>query len=81
MNFLKVKPNAKEIDEKGFVFIGNDKKPYWCRMYCGNPWFMYWNNGWVTLKQVTQMEVWDAYFEHISDEDAEKYHRINEANY
>lgn len=21
------------LDEKGFVFIGDDGKPYWCRMY------------------------------------------------
>lgn len=67
----------EQLDEKGFVFIDGNSRPYWCRMYYNEPWFMYWHEGnksWVTLRKVTQTEVWQANEMAISDELAEIYH-------
>jgi len=78
--------NRKQLDEefelailndKGFVFIDIDSKPYWCRMYDNAPWFLYWNEGqksWVTLRKVNQTEIWQAYQRVIPKEQAEMYH-------
>ncbi len=50
----------KPLNEKGFVFIGGDGRPYMCAMWGDNPWLFYWHaeNHWVTMKQVTQTEIW-----------------------
>lgn len=52
----------EELDEKGFVFLDHLSRPFWCRMYGDEPWFMYWhaNQCWVTLRKCTQTEVWNA---------------------
>jgi len=71
----------EELDEKGFVFIGNDNRPYWCCMYYDSPWFMYWNDGqksWVTKRKVNQTQIWVAMERKIPDEQAEIYHRQHE---
>ena len=71
----------EKLDEKGFVFIDKNNRPYWCRMYFDTPWFMYWNDGekaWVTLRQVTQTEVWAAHEMAIPDYQAELYHKQHE---
>ena len=68
-----------ELDEKGFVFIVNNR-PYWCRMYGGNPWFMYWHDGqksWVTLRRVNQTEIWMANENAISEDLAQIYHDMH----
>jgi hypothetical protein len=71
----------EQLDEKGFVFIDENNRPFWCRMYGGRPWFMRWHEGqksWVTLKPVNQMDVWMAHEKKISDEQAELYHKKHE---
>lgn len=57
------------LDEKGFLFIGNDKRYYWCRMMGDCPWFLYRHpdGQWVTLKAVGQMDVWAAKQQEIKD--------------
>ena len=68
----------EKLDEKGFVFIDGNSRPYWCRLWGGVPWFMYWNDSqksWVTLREVNQTEVWAANEMAISDEMAEIYHK------
>lgn len=68
----------KELDEKGFVFIGKNGKPYLCRMYYDHPWFMFWNDGestWVTLKEVNQNEIWQARETMMPQEEADLYHK------
>lgn len=65
------------LDEKGFVFIDHKNRPYWCRMYFDEPWIMYWHEGqksWVTLRTVTQSEIWKFNSMAISDEQTEIYH-------
>lgn len=49
-----------KLDEKGFVFLDDDSRPYRCCMYCGTPWLFYWHPDkvWVTLKPVTQTDIW-----------------------
>ncbi len=50
-----------ELNEKGFVFIDDRNRPYWCRLYGNHPWIMYWHEAqksWVTYKKVTQLEIW-----------------------
>ncbi len=70
------------LDEKGFVFIGNDEKPYRCRIYCDEAWIMYWHEGnkaWVTLKKVNQSEIWGATEKKIPDEQAQIYHNLHKS--
>lgn len=70
----------EKLDEKGFVFIDNNNRPYWCRLYYGSPWFMYWHDAqksWVTLKKVTELDVAFANGHKISEEMAEHYHKLH----
>lgn len=70
----------EKLDEKGFVFIDGNSRPYWCRMYGDAPWFMYWHEAqksWVTYRQVNQAEVWQAHQMAIPDEHAEMYHKLH----
>jgi hypothetical protein len=68
------------LDEKGFVFIDDSSRPYWCRMWGGHPWFFYWNEGpkgWVSLRVVSQSDIWLAQQKQISDEQAQLYHDLH----
>ena len=69
------------LDEKGFVFIDENNRPYWCRMYYDNPWWMYWHENqksWVTYRKVTQGEVFACSQMKISEDLAEIYHKQHE---
>jgi hypothetical protein len=69
--------DLQELDEKGFVFLDDANRPYWCRMYHGNPWIMSWHEDeghWVTYRQVTQTEIW-SFPHNLTDEQQEIYHR------
>lgn len=51
----------KELDEKGFVFLDANYRPYKCAMWGDQPWLFYWNEGqkcWTSLRRVTQMDIW-----------------------
>ena len=66
------------LDEKGFVFLDGNNRPYWCRMYGGNPWYMYWHEGqksWVTLRRVNGSEVMIAHVKALPEYMAEIYHK------
>ena len=66
-----------ELNEKGFVFMDDRNHPYWCRLYHGNPWFMYWHENqksWITYRQATQTDIFQTFQMKISDELAEIYH-------
>jgi len=67
------------LDETGFVFQGVDGKIYLCRLWGNEPWFFYWsvNHIWVSLKRVSQMEIWGAYKRKLSDEAALPYQQRN----
>jgi hypothetical protein len=71
-----------KLGEKGFVFRGDDGKPYWCRMQGDAPWFFFWNadNQWVSLKPVNQMQVWMAFNHVMPDEEAQVYHDLAGSN-
>jgi len=72
----------KKLDEKGFVFLDANKKPYWVAIRCGNPMLAYWNNdGWVNLRQINQTQIWQYYQYVISEEEAEIYHKKYLANH
>ncbi len=71
----------EKLDEKGFVFIDDNNKPYWCRMWGDEPWFMYWHEGqksWVSLRKVSQQEIWFAHALKIPDDQAQVYHDQHE---
>lgn len=49
------------LDEKGFFFLCKNGKVWWCRIYLGAPWALYWaGNGWVTGKKLNQTDIWEA---------------------
>lgn len=52
---------AKELDEKGFVFVGKDGNAYRCCMWGSQPWLFRWRDGdkrFESLRPLTQMDVW-----------------------
>ncbi|MVM34252.1 hypothetical protein GO755_29750 [Spirosoma sp. HMF4905] len=77
------KTDNRFLDEKGFVFLDAEKKPYWIRMWGGEPWLFYWHadNRWVSLRRTNQNEIWQASQARLSDEKAEVYHTLNASNH
>jgi hypothetical protein len=65
----------RENEEIDFVFIDDAKRPYRVMMYCGTPWLFYWHpdNKWVTLREVTQSEIWDFGQNKLDPEQASLY--------
>ena len=60
----------EQLGEKGFVFLDSQSVPFLCRMWGGNAWLFYWHpdNHWVSLRKVTQLEVWNMPLPLSSDE-------------
>jgi hypothetical protein len=66
------------LDEKGFVFIDDLNRPYWVAMWCDKAMIFYWHEAqksWVTLREATQIDVWEMEQKKISEEYAEIYHK------
>jgi len=72
--------DAPDLDEKGFVFIDKQQRPFWCCMLGGDPWFCYWHveDKWVTLRRVEMGDVAVARTTAIPEEQAEIYHRLHQ---
>lgn len=64
------------LDEKGFVFLGGQGRPYWCRLWDGAPWLFYWHpdDHWVSLRPTTQAEIWQ-FPRNLKQEWQDLYHR------
>lgn len=75
---MKTGKMFEQLNEKGFVFLDSKNDPYFCRMWGGSAWLFYWhsNNCWVSLREVSQMEVWNMPSPLDSDE-ANMYHDKN----
>lgn len=73
-----MKETLEKLDEKGFVFIGNDQKPYWCRTYDKEAWLLWWHpdKKWVTKRKVSQSEVWLFNEGALPNEEAQLYHNL-----
>lgn len=71
----------EKLDEKGFIFLNTNDRPFKCCMYFNNPWLFYWHpdNKWVTLRQVTQDEIFKLP-RNLSKEHQEVYNKISEGN-
>ncbi|KKL22216.1 hypothetical protein LCGC14_2437680 [marine sediment metagenome] len=65
----------KRLDEKGFVFLDEASRPYHVRMWEGQPWLFYWhpNKEWVSLRTLSQMDVWIFAATRLPDEQAALY--------
>lgn len=63
------------LDEKGFIFLDDNSKPYLCRMWHKRPWLFYWHpdNQWVSLRLLTQSDVWS--FPRNLTEEQQQYYR------
>lgn len=63
-----------ELDEKGFVFLDDASRPYWCRVWCDNPWLFYWHPDYkfVSLRQVTQADIF-GFPHNLSEEEQQIY--------
>lgn len=72
----------KKLDETGFEFPGADGKRYLCRMIGDQAWLCYWgpDGGWVTLRAVTQYDVWRAYSQRPESQKASPEDRIEFAD-
>lgn len=64
------------LDEKGFVFIDDNNRPFWVAMRFNRPTLLYWHadKKWVTLREVTTIEIWEMNDQAIPEHLAEKYH-------
>lgn len=49
------------LDKKGFVFLDMANKPYRIAMWGNEAWLFYWHpdKKWVSLRPITQSEVWN----------------------
>jgi hypothetical protein len=67
------------LDEKGFVFLDGQRRPYLVRMWGDKPWLFYWHpdNHWVSYRQITQVEIWQ-FPRNLSQEKQDVYHKINQ---
>lgn len=45
------------LDEKGFVFLDDNGKPFWCRLWEGEAWMFYWHpdKRWVSIKRCIKL--------------------------
>lgn len=66
------------LDELGFVFLDDHRRPYLARMYHGAPWLFYWHveNHWVTLRKLTQTDLW-TFPHNLTKKRQDMYHRLN----
>ena len=64
-----------------FVFLDDASRPYRITMYGGEPWLFYWHadGHWVTLRRVTQPEIWELKARRLPDEQAALYHEKSNA--
>lgn len=72
---------TKELDEKGFVFLGADGNAYRCCMWGAQPWLFRWRDGencFESLRSLTQMDVW-MLPHNLADDQQAHYFRL-EAN-
>jgi len=74
MNITAEKGFTKKLTRVGFVFLDLRNQPYRCCMWEGSPWLFFWHpdNRWVSLRKVTQMEVW-SFPHNISKRDQKAY--------
>ena len=58
-----------------FVFLDDNDRPYRVTMYGGEPWLFYWHadKHWVTLRTVTQPEIWEWQARRLPPEHAALY--------
>jgi hypothetical protein len=68
----------EELDEKGWVFIGGDGLPYRCCIWDSDAWLFRWHpdRRWVSLKKLTQMDVW-LLPHNLTEEQQELYYAAN----
>lgn len=77
---LKERPNDEECEfnltEKGFVFLDEEDKPFYCRMWGKDAWLFYWIDSqkkWVSLRKITRDEIWNFSLGRLKNKDAEIY--------
>jgi len=72
---LKRLRKMSKSEKKGFVFLSNGGRPYWCAYQNGEYWLHYWHKseGWVILQKMTLHEVYEMP-RNLSERDQEKYH-------
>lgn len=79
----KTKSKQSELlDEKGFVFY-IAHYAHWVCSWEGEPWLFRWNNAlkkWISIKKLTQTEVWGLNKSAIPEQDAEVYHQLYQKN-
>jgi hypothetical protein len=48
------------LDEKGWIFLDDNHRPFLCALWGERAWLFYWHTEghWVSLRPVTQMEIW-----------------------
>lgn len=65
----------EKLDKKGFVFLDNSNRPYRCAMWGNEPWLFYWHpdKKWVSLRTVSQFEVWTFQSHELPKEQQEMY--------
>ncbi len=65
----------KQLDEKGFVFLDGNNRPFLCAKWTdGRSWLFYWHadRHWVSLRPTNQTEIWQMP-KNLSDEHQQVY--------
>ena len=73
-----IEKNKKILDEKGFIFLDVENRPYLCRIWEGEPWLFYWHceNHWVSYRKVNQNDI-DLFPRNLTKEEQEIYHELH----
>lgn len=72
--------NGHFLDDKGFVFIDDNNRPYWVRMWGESPWLFYWHadKRWVSFRELSGNDVLKFSANKLPNEQAEMYHSFVE---
>lgn len=74
--------DLKELDEKGFIFVGSDGNAYRCCRWGDSAWLFRWidkANVWVSVRKLGQIDVWFLP-RNLSSEQQEIYHIAEQRN-
>lgn len=70
---------TSKIDEKGFVFLDLNSRPYLVRRWGDGVWIFYWHKDrhWVSLRQLASPEIVAMFDRKLPPERAELYHKLH----
>lgn len=64
------------LKDSPFVFRDAIGRPFRVQIWSDDPWLFYWRDGWISLRKLTQLEVWQFEKDAIPKEEVERLYSI-----